>query len=174
MHFTNIEIKARTKQAAFIRQWLMEHHAEFRGTDHQTDTYFNVPHGRMKIRQGNIENALIRYQRPDESGPKQSDFDLLELSDAGSLKQILSSALGIKVVVEKKREIFFIENTKFHLDELPVLGSFVEIEASNKTHPYSLEKLGEQCSYYQQQFRIEDIDLVNVSYSDLLLSNYLA
>ena len=106
MAFINIELKARTPDPGFIRQYLFDHGADFKGTDHQCDTYFNVPHGRLKLRQGNIENTLIQYMAYDESGPKQSDFQLMEVTDGAALKEILRKSLGIKIVVEKKRRFF--------------------------------------------------------------------
>lgn len=169
MSFINIEIKARTAHAANIRTFLLNNGADFRGTDLQTDTYFNVPNGRLKLREGNIENNLIWYLRPDQQGPKQSDFQLVKVPDAAGLKTMLTSAMGVKVVVRKKREIYFIENVKFHLDELEGLGQFVEIEASNKNHPLPVEQLHEQCNYYMRAFGIESADLLECSYSDLML-----
>ena len=65
MSYLNIEIKARCTDSRFIRDYLLSRGADFKGTDHQTDTYFNVPHGRLKLREGNIENNLIFYIRPD-------------------------------------------------------------------------------------------------------------
>ncbi|NII28689.1 class IV adenylate cyclase [Pseudoflavitalea sp. X16] len=170
MSFINIEIKARTERAAEIRQYLLNRGAEFRGTDEQTDTYFNVPNGRLKLRQGNIENNLIWYQRTDQAGPKQSDCLLTAVTDAASLKQSLTKALGVKVTVVKKREIYFINNVKFHLDQLEGLGSFVEVEASNKTEDLPVEKLQEQCEYYRKAFQIREEDLLQYSYSDMLLA----
>jgi predicted adenylyl cyclase CyaB len=170
MSSVNIEIKARTTRAADIRKILLEEGADFKGTDHQTDTYFNVPNGRLKLRQGNIENNLIYYERANAAGPKTSHFDLVPVPDAEALKAVLSKSLGIKVVVQKEREIYFIENVKFHLDTLRQLGNFVEIEASNRHHPLSLERLHEQCNYYMRRFAILDPDLVNLSYSDMLMS----
>ena len=168
MTFINIEIKARTANANIIRKYLIDNGADFKGTDNQTDTYFNVPNGRLNLRQGNIENTLIQYFRPNEHGPKQSDFKLMEVIKGDELKQILTASLGIKVVVNKKREIYFIENIKFHLDELEGLGNFVEIEASNKNHHLSLEKLHEQCNFYKNIFDINERDLINISYSDMV------
>ncbi|AXY74231.1 CYTH domain-containing protein [Paraflavitalea soli] len=170
MSFINIEIKARTEKTAQIRQYLLNRGAEFRGIDGQTDTYFNVPNGRLKLREGNIENNLIWYQRSNQAGPKQSDFILTPVPDAASLKQTLTNALGIKVTVVKKREIYFIGNVKFHLDELDGLGNFVEVEASNKTEDLPVEKLQEQCEYYRKAFEIKDEDLLQYSYSDMLLN----
>jgi adenylate cyclase, class 2 len=169
MSFINIEIKARTQLAEDIRNFLLENNALFKGVDHQTDTYFNASIGRLKLRQGNIENNLIYYEREDKAGPKQSDFKLVAVQDAEGLKQALSLALGIKVVVSKKREIYFIENVKFHIDELEGLGKFVEIEASNKYKDLPIEKLRAQCDYYMNALKIRDEDLVQQSYSDMLL-----
>ncbi|MBO9562485.1 MAG: class IV adenylate cyclase [Niastella sp.] len=169
MTFINIEIKAKTTNADKIRQYLLNRGADFKGIDHQTDTYFNVPNGRLKLRQGNIETNLIWYHRNNQPGPKQSDFLLTPVADANTLKQTLTNALGIKVAVVKKREIYFIGNVKFHIDELEGLGAFVEIEASNKTEDLPVEKLQEQCEYYRKAFEIHDEDLLQYSYSDMLL-----
>ena len=169
MAFSNIEIKAKTKNPDFIREFLLAHGADYRGKDHQVDTYFNVSNGRLKLREGNIENSLIQYTRDDESGPKKSDFRLLELTETHLLKDILAYSLGIKVVVVKEREIYFIENIKFHIDIVRDLGRFVEIEASNKDVNISLEDLHAQCSFYKTAFRIPDEDLIQYSYSDMLL-----
>jgi len=169
MSFVNIEIKARTGRPAEIRQYLLEHGADCKGTDYQTDTYFNTNKGRLKLRQGNIENNLIYYERSDQAGPKQSDFNLVKVDNAETLKAMLTSAIGIKITVKKTREIFFIENVKFHLDILDALGCFVEIEASNRYAPLSNKQLNEQCNFYMQEFGIKEEDLVNISYSDMLL-----
>ena len=169
MAFINIEIKARTDRTKEIRQFLQEHHAEFKGIDEQIDTYFKVSNGRLKLRQGNIENNLIFYNRPDQAGPKQSDFDLVKIDDSEKLKALLEQAIGVKVVVKKKREIYFIKNVKFHLDTLEGLGNFVEIEAGNKTHSLTVEELRRQCEYYLNEFGIKQEDLIDQSYSDMLL-----
>ncbi len=171
MAYINIEIKARTESADRIRQVLLSENAEVRGIDLQTDTYFNVPVGRLKLREGNIENNLIFYIRKDQEGPKQSDFTLSPVKDPATLKEILKQSLGIKVVVKKKREIYFIRNVKFHLDRVEDLGEFVEIEAGNLTADLSVEDLREQCNHYVNIFGIQPGDMINNSYSDMLLGN---
>ena len=153
-----------------MRRYLLEDGADFKGVDQQTDTYFNVLHGRLKLRQGIIENNLIYYERSNQAGPKSSHFQLVAVPDAEALKEILSASLGIKIIVQKKREIYFIGNVKFHIDEVPGLGSFAEIEASNKYADLPQEKLQEQCDFYMRELKIKDEDLISVSYSDLLLS----
>ncbi|MBS1920941.1 MAG: class IV adenylate cyclase [Bacteroidetes bacterium] len=169
MPFINVEIKARCRNANVIRNYLQLHHAEYKGTDNQTDTYFNVIKGRLKLREGNIENNLIYYQRENKTGPKDSKFQLMKITDPVSLKEILIHAIGIKTIVQKNREIYFIKNVKFHIDIVPGLGNFVEIEAGNILADLSKEQLQEQCDYYLNEFGIQQEDLIAESYSDLLL-----
>jgi adenylate cyclase class 2 len=169
MSYLNIEIKARCADPSLVRQYLLSNAAEFKGTDHQTDTYFHVPNGRLKLREGNIENNLIYYERDNQAGPKSSHFNLVKVEDAMGLKQVLTKSNGIKVVVEKKREIYYIGNVKFHIDEVPGLGSFIEIEAGNILADLSREELNEQCNHYLKVFGVGEDDLVSVSYSDMLL-----
>ena len=169
MEHINIEIKARSKDHGPVRQILESKQAEFKGLDHQIDTYFNVNSGRLKLREGNIENFLIHYDRENKPGPKQSSIILYKSDPQSSLKELLTKALGVLTVVDKQREIYFIDNVKFHLDTVKNLGTFVEIEAIDKTGEIGREKLLEQCQAYLDLFGIEAPDLISVSYSDLLL-----
>lgn len=169
MSFLNIEIKARCSDLSLIRQYLLSNAAEFKGVDQQVDTYFVVPNGRLKLREGNIENNLIFYERTNQAGPKDSHFQLVKVADATGLKELLTKSNGVKVVVSKSREIYYIGNVKFHLDEVPGLGSFVEIEAGNMLADLSAGELKAQCDFYCREFGIREEDLVETSYSDLLL-----
>lgn len=166
----NIEIKAQCSNPEFIKDWLKKNNGDFKGTDWQTDTYFNVSSGRLKLREGNIENALIYYERENTASPKLSKVELMQLPDGTEqLKKILTQSNGIKVVVKKKREIWFIDNVKFHLDEIDGLGSFVEIEAIDANGELGVEYIQQQCKEYMHYFNINDTDLLTHSYSDLLL-----
>jgi len=169
MSYLNVEIKARCSDPENIRRFLTANKADFKGLDEQSDTYFNVLKGRLKLREGNIENNLIYYERSNQSGPKQSHFKLVRVDDATGLKEALTESIGVKVVVKKKREIYYIGNVKFHIDIVPGLGSFVEIEAGNIFVDLSEDELRQQCDYYMQQFKIRPEDLIEVSYSDLLI-----
>lgn len=169
MKHLNVEMKARCSEVGHIRQMLHELGADFVGTDRQTDTYFHLPSGRLKLREGNIERSLIFYQRDDVAGVKKSEVALYHpQGDTAPLGQLLQLALGIKVRVDKKREIYFIGNVKFHLDEVEGLGSFVEIEAIDRDGSLGEAKLHDQCNHYLKLFRIGAGDLLAGSYSDLL------
>ena len=169
MKHINIEIKAGCKNPEKIREILKQRNADFKGIDRQTDTYFKVPKGRLKLREGNIENNLIHYLRDDKSGPKQSDVTLFRSDKNSNLKTLLLNALEILIVVKKKREIYFIENVKFHIDEVERLGNFIEIEAIDENGEFGKEKLIRQCNRYLELFQIKSCDLLEKSYSDMLL-----
>ena len=168
MAHINIEIKAKSNQHEVIRQYLQDHNALYKGKDHQIDTYFNTSTGRLKLREGNIENTLILYERSDQEGPKKSKVLLFHPEPNSTLKDILIKSNGIKVVVDKWREIYFIENVKFHLDEVQNLGTFIEIEAIQSEENSTEEKLLKQCEFYMKEFHIREEDLISVSYSDMM------
>lgn len=165
----NVEIKARCSDTGFVRDYLLLAKARFAGTDLQTDTYFNVSKGRLKLREGNIENNLIFYTRDNQSGPKQSDFRLVAVPDPQALREALTLSCGIKTVVRKSRQIYYLANVKFHIDEVEQLGSFMEIEAFNNDGQLSVARLEEQCSFYMNELRVTGADLLDRSYSDMLL-----
>jgi adenylate cyclase, class 2 len=169
MHI-NFEFKARNNNIDVVEKILLENNPVFIGEDHQVDTYFNVPQGRIKMREGNIENSLIYYERTDDASAKQSNVTLYQHAPGSNLKQLLSQALGIKVVVDKKRKIYFIDNVKFHFDRVEGLGTFIEVEAIDKDGSIGIDKLKEQCSYYEQLFSIQKEDFESQSYSDLMLA----
>ncbi|NRB62663.1 MAG: class IV adenylate cyclase [Saprospiraceae bacterium] len=168
MHL-NVEIKAQCADPSHIREILEREGAKSVGLDHQVDTYFDIENGRLKLRQGNIENSLIHYKRPNLAGPKKSEVTLHPTQpDANSLKEVLTRALGIFITVDKKREIYFIENVKFHLDSVKGLGYFVEIEAIDQDGTLGVDYLHEQCARFMDLFSITPDQLIDKSYSDLL------
>src|SRR3989339_1168799 len=169
MAHINIEIKAKSNNQNTIREILKSKKTDYKGTDHQIDTYFKVNNGRLKLREGTIENYLIHYQRENKKGPKQSNVTLFSFNPESSLKEVLTKALGILVVVDKQREIYFIDNVKFHIDTVANLGPFIEIEAIDKDDVIGKNKLQEQCQYYLDLFGISAGDLISNSYSDMLL-----
>ena len=165
----NVEIKARCPDPDRIRHLLEVAGAVFRGVDVQRDTYFHVPHGRLKLREGTIENNLIYYHRPDQAAPARSDVMLHAISPGTGLGALLTAALGVRVVVQKRREIYFAENVKFHIDEVEHLGAFVEIEAIDRDGSLDEVLLLAQCRRFIDHLGIEEAQLVEASYSDLLL-----
>ena len=170
MSHLNIEIKAKCSNHNKVREILKSKLADFKGIDHQVDTYFKVNSGRLKLREGNIENHLIYYDRENKEGPKESKVILFKNDPNSTLKDILLNANGVLVIVNKKREIYFIKNVKFHIDIVENLGSFVEIEAIDTDGSIGKDKLYAQCQEYISLLNILENDLISVSYSDLILN----
>ena len=166
----NFEFKARTAVLPELENRLRTLNPQYIGEDHQRDTYFHVAYGRMKLREGNIENTLIHYHRTNTAAAKQSDVLLYHHQPDAALKAVLTTALGVKVVVAKRRRIYFIDNVKFHFDAVEGLGTFVEVEAIDRDGSIGLATLQEQCRKYAALFGITQEDYVAESYSDLLLA----
>jgi adenylate cyclase class 2 len=167
---TNFEFKATCQHLNILEQKLLELNPLFIGEDHQVDTYFNVSVGRLKLREGNIENALIHYERKNTASAKQSNVLLYQHSPNVFLKNILIKALGIKTIVSKKRKIYFIENVKFHFDIVENLGTFIEVEAIDKNGNIGIDKLKEQCTFYIEFFNLKNEDFIENSYSDMMMN----
>jgi predicted adenylyl cyclase CyaB len=161
-----IEFKARCDNHDRIRDLLKNKNARFVGEDHQVDTYFRVPDGRLKLRQGNIENSLIFYSRPNQAGPKQSDVTMSSVPPASDLREVLTKALTVLVAVDKRREIYFVDNVKIHLDRVEGLGEFIEVEAIGSAS--EVDRLREQAEEFLHQFGVASSDLIEGSYSDML------
>lgn len=173
MKIVNYECKARVNDLELLEEQLLNLNPRFIGRDHQIDTYFDIPLKRLKIREGTIENSLIYYSREDIKGAKQSDVILFEHNYDPALKQILSKLYLIKAVVNKIRKIYFIENVKFHFDNVLHLGTFVEIEAIDSDGSYGIEKLKSQCNYYIDYLKLTGESFISESYCDLILLSNL-
>ena len=163
-----IEIKARVASHDRAKKVLEEAGARYVGLDQQVDTYFAVPSGRLKLRKGEIESALIAYNREEETRLKESSVVLYKSSSPVELEAALSSTIGVRATVEKIRAIYFIDNVKFHLDDVFGLGSFVEIEAISEGGTPDAAVLTDQVNHFMEAFGIADSDLVRESYVDLV------
>jgi adenylate cyclase class 2 len=126
----NIELKARCADLASAREAVRALGAREQGVLVQTDTYFHVPNGRLKLREIRGAGAeLIWYARPDSAGFRASDYVITPIADAQTALAVLSSALGVRARVHNRRELWLLENVRIHLDDVEELGTFVEYEA---------------------------------------------
>lgn len=126
----NIELKARLVDLETARKVAAVIATKRLGAQHQIDTYFHCAHGRLKLRQiDGLRAELVWYARADQQGPRASDYQLVPLAHPETLKAALSAALGVRAVVEKRREIFLYHNVRIHLDDVAGLGRFIEFEA---------------------------------------------
>lgn len=95
----------------------------------QEDTFFHCARGRLKLRKlSPVRGELIHYDRPDEAGPKTSEYAVVPTTDPDRLRDLLAAACGIVGVVRKRRTVRLVGRTRVHLDDVEGLGTFVELE----------------------------------------------
>jgi len=168
MQFKNSEIKAKINRPDEIKKILESLSADYKGCDLQTDTYFNIKNGRLKIREGEIENSLIHYDRKNTTDPTLSNISYTKVPKKNDIKDVLRSALGVLVEVKKARHIYFIDHVKFHIDHIQGLGDFIEIEVIDRENEYSEKMMHKLCKHYMLLLKVEESDLLTHSYSDML------
>lgn len=141
----NVEIKARipSVQALLPRAQALADEDEHPQLIHQDDTFFQVPHGRLKLRVfADGAGELIHYHRPDAQGPKLSDYLITAVADPDSLRDVLERACGVIGRVVKRRVLVLVGQTRIHLDQVEGLGDFLELEVV--LHPGQAEAEGTQ------------------------------
>jgi uncharacterized protein (TIGR00290 family) len=164
----NIELKARDPDPARSLQASIQMGASDEGWLRQTDTYFRVRNGRLKLREEDTASHLISYERSDDPVARESRYRLVPVSDPAGLKDALSDTLGVLVVVEKSRRLLLWHGVRIHLDEVRGLGSFIEIEAvADPASDLSTEH--RHASELQDALAITSDRIVAFSYSDELL-----
>jgi len=162
---SNIEIKARVRDFDDIRRRAEELSDNPVKVIPQEDTFFNTPQGRLKLRVlSRNEGQLIYYTRPDQEGPKRSDYHISLTSDPENLKRVLELAYGNRGVVRKTRYLYLVGQTRVHLDDVERLGQFMELEVV----------MGEAQSDAEGQVIAEDLmKALGVEKSDLLEGAYM-
>jgi len=167
-----VEIEAKLKVDSLdkVAESLSKTGAEFVQQQRQTDSYFDDDRGTLKA----ADRALrVRRQATDKGekvilcykGPKAAE-DLkkreeieCEVSDADSA-ELLLLRLGYKkeLTFEKRRRVFRLEGCGVMLDELPLLGGFVEIEGPG----------GDEITNVQARLGLAELRHTADSYAELM------
>lgn len=165
---SNIEIKARARNFDEIRRRAADLSDVPVQVIPQEDIFFNTPQGRLKLRLlAEKQGQLIYYTRPDQEGPKRSDYHISQTSDPANLKRVLELAYGIRGVVRKTRYLYLVGQTRVHLDDVEGLGHFMELEV------VMMEGQGEAqgqaiAEELMASLGVERSDLLEGAYMDLL------
>ncbi len=137
MPLTNVETKASCDDLAAVAERARAAGARYEGRLDQVDTYFRVDAGRLKLREqthhrpegGAVTTAeLIRYERPDLSAARVSEYTRLPVADGAASRAELAESRGVRGTVVKQRQLWILDATRIHLDEVEGLGTFVELE----------------------------------------------
>jgi adenylate cyclase len=168
----NLEIKARIQSIERSISVARSLGASNEGELHQTDTYFEVDNGRLKLREINQTQAeLIYYHRIENETQRLSNFEIYPCRDPQRLKELLKQSIGIKAVVAKKRILYIYESTRIHIDNVEHLGAFIEFEAP----VIDSEDIARRTiDFLAGKFEIHPKDYVIQSYIDLVLERIIA
>jgi predicted adenylyl cyclase CyaB len=167
---SNIEIKAYARDFAEIRRRAEALSNQPVNILLQEDTFFNSPQGRLKLRVlSGDQGQLIYYTRPDQEGPKRSDYHIFLTNDPENLKRALELAYGIRGVVRKTRYLYLVGQTRVHLDDVEGLGQFMELEVVMQEGQSDAE--GQAIAEdLMARLGVEGSDLIEGAYMDLLES----
>ncbi len=164
----NVEIKARAHDPERVAARAQELSGDPAFKIQQTDTFFNCPNGRLKLRiLGDGRGELIFYQRPDQTGPKTSQYEIWRTENPEPVRELLSAALGTRGEVRKKRSVFLVDQTRLHLDEVEGLGDFLELEVVLGDEE-GTERGEGVARELMNALGVEDTDLVTGAYIDLM------
>ena len=163
----NLELKASVsslKEAGAIALTIGSRPA---GQSRQVDTYYDIPNGRLKLREINSQKGeLIYYSRPNRLGGRYSRYLILPVKDIPAVKRSMSLMLKRTIEVRKTRRLFLYKDARIHLDSVRGLGRFIEFEVLvTRGRPQAARLL----RFLRTIFMIRPQEIIGFSYSDLLL-----
>lgn len=131
----NLEWKAELRDPNLARIICKKIGASPIGKIRQTDTYYNVARGRLKKREAiAVERGIgspepieyIFYERPNEVSPKVSDYTIYTHDEV--IQRFGQAPLPVWLTVTKVRELYLINSTRIHIDDVHDLGWHFEFE----------------------------------------------
>ncbi len=162
---TNLELKLKLKSHDSIKKILKNVKADYQGVLNQKDVYYKNKQSLLKLRIENGKECLIKYNRDEKGKKRWSDFDILYF-EQGNVEKFLSELFKITAVVEKKRLLYKILNTRIHLDNVKGLGYFLELETlvfnNKKDAQNRFEKV-------KELLNLDTKNQIRKSYKDLIL-----
>lgn len=162
--YKDYTIKARVTSNKVVEEMLAQLHSIFVGIDHQTDIYFKVDRGKLKLRQGTIENLITHYERTHEGDAEKTEVFRYDVNPSAKEIEHLKSTHHQIGVVQKERKIYFVNNIKVHLDKLLNGEEFIELEAIDRENKFTNEELKQQCLDLKNKLGIRESDQVQTGY----------
>lgn len=166
----NLEIKVATPNIEEIKNKAIEINALNKGILIQIDTYFLVGKKRLKLREQKDRSYFVYYLRDNKEGSKKSKYYILNIPKylVTFFKKFLTIILGVKVIINKKRELFIYKNTRIHFDTVKNLGNYIELETVF-TKTQKEEDLKKEHEFVTQSLGLNILEKISDSYSDLII-----
>jgi adenylate cyclase class 2 len=164
-----IEAKLKVDSLLEVEEKLTEFGAEFIAEQLQTDYFFDdaiaaltTTDRCLRLRRQSVDGSerfFLTYKGAKEKSnfKKRQEIEI-EIIEAESTQKLLS-ALGYEkvLVVEKKRHLWQLGRCAVALDQLPLLGDFVEIEGPNN----------EEIADVQNSLGLSELPNIKESYAQL-------
>lgn len=143
---TETEVKYRVESLQPVREALRARGAGHLGDVLETDCFFDTPDGDLlredrglRLRrsvppEGGQCPAVLTYKGPRKPASQHKVREEVEttVGDADSTAEILcASGLRRVIEIQKRRQRWDLDGCEVSLDELPLLGTFVEIECES-------------------------------------------
>ncbi|MHC4131367.1 MAG: class IV adenylate cyclase [Planctomycetota bacterium] len=165
-----IEAKLKVDSLEKVEHKLQQLEAEFHDKMLQTDIYFDDEHSNLtktdtclRIRKqtnGSEEKIFLTYKGPKAqvNYKKRREIEF-EVPDASAVEKLLN-ALGYKkaLIVEKERHLWHLGQCEVLLDDLPQLGTFVEIEGPDEN----------EIEIVQKELELDCLPHIHESYAHLI------
>jgi adenylate cyclase class 2 len=165
-----IEAKIKVDSLPEIERKLAELGADFQAEQLQTDYFFDDTNVTLttadrclRLRRQSVtdsERFFLTYKGAKEKSnfKKRQEIEI-EIVDAESTRKLLS-ALGYEkvLIIEKKRRLWQLGGCAVALDQLPLLGDFVEIEGPNN----------EEIADIQNSLGLSELPNIKESYAHLM------
>jgi len=149
-----IEAKMKVPDLAAIRARLQNAGAQYKKKELETNTFFDTSKGLLRqndrglrIRQAVDEQGngryLITMKGPMKPGQFKSREEIQFSIDQPQPAREMFMHLGLEPTLsfQKRRETWVLNDCEVTLDELPYLGTYVEIEGKERDIPIVREKL---------------------------------
>ena len=164
---TNLELKIKATSHQSLKKILKQIGAENKGMLNQKDVYYSVPNGLLKLRIENGNESLIFYNRNENNKNRWSDFEVLQFANAKGEK-FFNNLFDVEVIVKKKRELFYYDDTRIHLDTVNNLGKFLELETLVINGKADAKK---RFAKIISLLKLDESKQIRKSYRDLLMDN---
>lgn len=166
----NLEFKVFAPNIEEVKNRTLKIEASAKGLLYQIDTYFIVGRKRLKLREEKDKSYLIYYLRSNKEGSKFSKYYTISVAQflKQFIKKILSFFFGVKVVVNKKRDLFIYKNTRIHFDTVENLATCVELETVFNQN-LKEKDLIEEHNFVIDFLGLNNLEKIPYSYSDLLI-----
>ena len=164
---TNLELKIKVSSHQSLKKILKQIGAENKGMLNQKDVYYSVPNGLLKLRIENGNESLIFYNRNENDKNRWSDFEFLKFAN-GKGEKFFNNLFDVEVIVKKKRELFYYDDTRIHLDKVNNLGNFLELETLVINGKADAKKRFEKI---KSLLKLNESKQIRKSYKDLLVGS---